>query len=849
MKGLYKIFGFFIFIGLTTSSNLIAQKGVLGIPNEFKQPRDLSFNNRDYLDYLERTENKDKKIPWVVISDRDNNPLHISPGGAQVGVIGFKELFYVKEERDGWIELYKGNVEGLSTLDGKSIGWVPKTNMLLWTTGLVNDTTKIHKKAFILNKALNIKEVLQKSENEIELANIYSSPNKASRLKQIPLHDIYFVMKIDPDYKTILLCTNYEVSHSTAQDDIIGWVDSGEAEFWNTRVCLEPNFRPEAYAERRDNLKLQVKGFKDIESALLYSAGEFHDRNIYWSGDPVIMDKKYLAQSNPARFKGNIVRFPMLDYKSTNNASVYVSGVIGQTYYDGKGVQQFAGNAKSDIEYGEITNFIQGLQSRAEKVNLFFIIEATRLTSQFQPAIVEAISKVVKDLKGTDTRFGAILYRDIFDKPNLDPLKLTSDGNKVISFVKDKKFVSIDTDPYTTLYSAVNECIRFGGFNKNEAQNIIVIIGGNGDYRRDEARYALASQKKDATLFTNEKLVSLYEELSEFKAQIIGIQIMREKKVQSRAFNEQVHGLIEESAKFAYNKLQHDGNIMLFEQALADLNTPIIPDPEYDISYVAVSGGRILSSLSMPPVDRAFTAMEISDAIVREVNRSKDRERTIASTLYQVYGEGRSVDDVVDEAEVDAGNLDAALLYVLNELVSKVDPSRLADGMQKGRLRLFTEAYFPATVKGASFPPFSYVLFMPYTDLVFYQQDIERFVNNVPSSMPEKREMLASVHKQLLKELLGEDIDFSKYTRSGLLKLMQGIKIEGFELPTELDVRITDIEKPSKVSDAQIEELLARYAKVNRILKNALGENVDFEFAYRSKSKKTYFWIPVEDAF
>ena len=78
---------------------------------------------------------------------------------------------------------------------------------------------------------------------------------------------------------------------------------------------------------------------------------------------------------------------------------------------------------------------------------------------------------------------------------------------------------------------------------------------------------------------------------------------------------------------------------------------------------------------------------------------------------------------------------------------------------------------------------------------------------------------------------------------------MQGIKDEGYPMSVELNVRIVDIEKPSKVSDSQIEELVRHYTDIHEKLYNILEAYKSNEFKYESESHAVYYWIPVQYAF
>ena len=81
------------------------------------------------------------------------------------------------EDKDKWLHLAKAsqsNQKGTKITNATDYGWIEKDKMLLWSTGLLDQKTLINKKAFLLNKARDVKRILQQEKKE-DVA-IYTDP-------------------------------------------------------------------------------------------------------------------------------------------------------------------------------------------------------------------------------------------------------------------------------------------------------------------------------------------------------------------------------------------------------------------------------------------------------------------------------------------------------------------------------------------------------------------------------------------------------------------------------------------------------------------------------------------------
>ena len=92
--------------------------------------------------------------------------------------------------------------------------------MLLWTDGLISPNSGIHQKAFLLNKADEVKKIISEKK---DFAQIYKSPNSTDIIEEKNIYEFYFVFKKEDN--RYLISKEASISTATLDDEIVGWVD------------------------------------------------------------------------------------------------------------------------------------------------------------------------------------------------------------------------------------------------------------------------------------------------------------------------------------------------------------------------------------------------------------------------------------------------------------------------------------------------------------------------------------------------------------------------------------------------------------------------------------------------
>lgn len=848
---------------------LLGQKKVLGKPLHFDLPIDFydGDNSKENLTkFWNSRQRKSQEEPWMVISDRNNNKVYkkASLGSSVVETINFRDYFYVVEDKDDWVKIVEASVDKLEIVNLKrKMGWIPKANLLLWNSGLVGKTNQIHKKVLLLNKAEDIKNILSMEDKSI--VNIYSDPTNGDKLPDKRIFDFYFVMKKDFNTGRYLLAGDALISAYNVQDKIIGWVDARRCALWNTRICLEPNFEESAFNERKSNPdKFKVRAFEEFLAAKEFAEGSGAKNDVFWEDDPIQVTGQNLSSANPHRFNGAVIRFPMISAeKTTDKYEYYNSGIIGTITAKNKGVI----SSISETAYAKFKEYTDLVTKKSQNVNVFFVVEGTASTAAFKNNIIESI----RDINSSMTRniqnvnYGALVYRDIMEERDnrlIEYTPLSVNINSTIDFLNRTTFENhFDQDEYTALYYGLAESLKIAGF-RQDATNIIVVIGAYGDFRIDRDRRVAAKQQGHKAFF--EDTNPIIRNLNALEAHLHFVQLNNDGYRTTRSYAGAGQALILEAANYGFNTkygsrsdrqtrslltaMENDYNIRV--------SNPEMLDPS-DSDDIQLQGGITPGSLRKPSVNNQLSQYNLSQMVQKGVEGSIIFAQDFHETIQKFVGGASSTEAVgpaSDKSEVASGRFTPAFANWLNQIMKDGNISEADLNKSQGeKFRLFTEVFIPRYIKGATYPTVSYTLFMPERDLVNYQRILERMFSTSMGSYDQKREALFEIYIELITQFTGEEglrgIPAERLLRSQIVALMQGLFYSGLRIDLDMDVMVGDIKDEQKVSNAEVDALLNRFNEVNKTLENIIRSGNTYEFCYSTDANNRYYWIPLEDSF
>lgn len=843
---------------LLISAPVLAQKKVLGLPEAFTLPKDY-FDNPEFVqkNLYDNTGSNSTTTPWIVFSDRNDNKMYDnrSESSNVIGTINFREMYYVIDQDRDWIRLAKAvRVNKLKAESVDPIGWIKKDKVLLWSSGLVGENTGIHRKAFLLNRAENIGKVIELLQKGKHLeAEFFADPQAQKALENRNIYDHYFIYK--KENGMVLLAQEAQLTPFNAETALLGWVDEGRIQRWNTRISLAPNFDEPAYNERKTNDYYKFRAFDSPESVAKY-VGQEGKSGVIWDNDPIVFQANQMAKSNPRRFPGNTIRFPLFNQSNFGGTSYIRSGVIGgvRIGQNTDGSLQF-NSTIPEHEYNQIKAKLGELSKKGDNVNVFFIIEGTDESLPYKESLISAIESLAENAAIKETvnvQYGALIYNDVPEGDRVIAFeRLQSNLENVVNFINTTDFVNkVDQDPYTAMYYALQEGLKVAGFNETST-NIVVVIGSNGDLFADKDRREAAREKNSQFLIDKNKVV---QNLSDMKTHLFSIQLSNSGRP-GLAYALQSHSFILESAKYQFNRSKQNADIQELVKQNKDLQ---LEEPFMDLpqgkNSVVLKGSRP-GQILLPSEGKSLSGDNIRNGLNEMIASSINFERFIVSVFNSVYGVGEELDirKFSEEGGISAPDLTSEVLRVYEEIFAKTGVS--SDYVMQStevKLMLYTEVYLPVKANNAKHPMSSYVLFMPESDLVNYLRLIDRNIMTAGTgTYDQKRAALYEMYLALIGQFASQDFLKNKkpqdFTRKDVLELMQGVQGEGLDLQVTLNVTIGDILNEKVVSNQQIDELIQRFVATSELLQKKLADRDRNDFCYKSDNDNFYYWLTIKE--
>ncbi|HQW11623.1 MAG TPA: type VI secretion system protein TssR [Saprospiraceae bacterium] len=830
------------FILLFTFTNqLLSQSSVklLGSPIDYDFPLDKYFSsNKADLNFYINNNNlrSSKEKPWMVISDRSGNQAFKKPeaSSAVQSTLEYLGIYYVVELAGDFARLIRvdGGIPRSLQIPqnavGVDIGWIKRTNLLQWTDGLVDENSKISLKGLLLNKAVNLKDIVNLQNKE--LVQIFESPYSNTSVGAKNIYEIFYILK--KENGRVLLSSEYSY-RSSPSTKIIGWVDETRVSKWNTRIALEPNHLEAAFAERKENNNFRFAFFGNIAVTQEYvKTGKLPESGVLFNNDPVTLTKDKLSKSNPRRYKGSIIRYPIL----TNHKNLFGTGVIGNII--SKDAQGNIGTI-SEVNYG---NFVDKMRIRKEEdknVNILFMVEGSTELNAYKDKLCDIVKNIPSKFPGSNyVNVGCAIYADFQSGQKPVLLKdLTQDRNEVISFIQNTVFYRPpDDDKETTFRHALKfALINVGKFQPGQ-RNILVVIGNAADFVNNRIR--AVKSEKSPYLITGDEMGSAYKALADLDMNVIFIQPSNKP---GRAFDKfQSDGLelLSETSKQIYNEINKlPGG--------AKIDPPFIPDVSPDDMVSSKAGVNYYGFFTPEKgIDISPTRLdkELSLAL-KSCNEMRDNQ---LENLYKVVEEGRSLD-------VSPGEYQPYIMRFLQKELEGVDAKTLSK-FQNEKYQLFQEAYLPKRPSGAKFPLYSYVMFLPRKELGRFKNDLNDLANayNAGYSFSELRQSLKDALSKLVLLLSSESsrAKVEEYDMSRILQVILGLNQEGVVIFETLSTKeLKNITKSGVFSDQEILALAKSFSNLKIKLDDIYKQGSRYEYCFRNSGddENLYFWISLDD--
>ena len=596
---------------------------------------------------------------------------------------------------------------------------------------------------------------------------------------------------------------------------------TGRLEVWNTRICLEPNFEEDAFAERKGNKDFQMVAYGDDASAATHGkTGKRNDAQAIWTNDPVVLQPKDLAKGN-RRFKGGVVRFPMLSNRK--GSEYFRSGVIGEL--DIKFANKETGKMQ-ETTHADVIQSVQEKEVARRNFDVLFVIEGTKSMSWYKETIQKTIESVSEEFAGVpNVKYGVAVFRDTPERKEdklFEVKKLNSSLDTALNYVSRIQFDRWhDNDNYTAMYYGINQAMLEANMNLQHT-NVVFIIGNNADLKSDRTRKGV----DDCYLTKN----VVAEKLADYNAHFIGIQCNSKGK-EGAYFVKNARSLMLESANVQYSVYSGISSVM------DDLQ---VVSPELTDNNELKNGaniGRIIAS----PTD---SALEEDKIIAKAGEAAKEIYNFVEGFWKEI---SKIVDDGASIKDISAGTFAPAaarLMFQFKKDLTNSDLKKVASEKYK----LYTEVFIPKKINGANYDLYSQVLFMPDNDLERYIEVLEQLSFDLMKPEDELRKglhrALSNLYEQYTgNKYIGKDVDTEE-----LRALMQGVDKEGLQKSNRRDFVISNVLTEKKMSIAEVRQFADDMVSKTRTLKNILKKGEAYEFSYTSENN-TYFWIPIEYTF
>jgi hypothetical protein len=815
--------GILVVLLLIQCSALMGQK-VLKLPNEYYRPIDyLNAADADRYQTNEWPSNKSKDY-WLVVSDRPEVYLLDKPdqSGIKIAEFPFKTYAWVVEQKGSWLKVALGRNENGKVNNPVASGWVNKRNLLLWPNSLMDDSTKISRKAFLLNKVGEI-DLLLKSQN-LRLVNIYDGPesNKVVDVKNI--YEVYFIYKRVGN--RILIGGNNRFNHVTAKDNIIGWVDEYRVQRWDQRLALECSFVPEIFDFRKKYPNSRVIGFKTQTSADIYAkSGKINESEVLWDNDPIKSSQVLLAPTNPRRVKGEVFRFPVFSMTS----GYIQSGALAKIPTK-KADGSISGEIKTEDLLG-LQDLLKQFHKKRDKINIYFLVEATREMQSYKSSILEAIQNIENELPGeVSIHYGAAVYRDAELRTTGEHFKLqklSPNKRNVLDFIGGQVFdQGTNLDAWTNFRWALSEVLIRGEIPSDE-QNIIITLGINADFSFSRIRSKLADSKD---LIVEDKYYQLERRLKDLQINLAFIQLKNDSGNNYSKFAEDGRALIVNNGLRQYASYSQ---LLSAQYSISDLQVPDLEDrTELEVFSVA------LGYIRRPARGKSLSREDVSISVASSVVKVYGRQAKAYNYLLAKVEGGKAGAEMEEEfAPIIWAGIEK---QIASQKISMGAMGKLLDE----KIKFYNQIYLPRRSSGVT-QLYSTVVFMPDVELDEYISTLEMINRSMLGPSDEKREKLYEVLVELMRQLTGDKKgSIDKTSIDDLRARLNGLAISGFDMDDKLGFRIQDVKNKKILSDAQLEVIAERVVTKLAKLKEIRNLREKYDFSYTVvDGQSVYYWI------
>ncbi|RZK62898.1 MAG: hypothetical protein EOO59_01295, partial [Hymenobacter sp.] len=480
--------------------------------------------------------------PWVVYSDRANNPTYRESNLAvKFKQLGFGEACYVLTERKGFLRLVKydpklkvGTFYAHRLLKSRKtaayVGWVPKSQLLLANQA---PTDSARAQPTLYCPALTSSRVLLSTGQYLrhDSLRLFAQPDLSGPLrKPLKIYDLAYIYKFSESGREALLGTADWFAPDSVARQLLGWAPTTALQALGQGWFMEPDTVHSAQADYQ-----------------LYSSP-----TQAWQNKP---DGQTRVRAFPAvPWASSGPRLPVLkSYNRDGQAVVEQLGLLTP-------LLDVSTNSILNVNGHRVTSpEAARWRDQARKYNVLYLLEDSPAMRPYWAELVSAIQATTVHLQDSTRRkiyrLGAVTYHKVPGerRASRQATPLTSDFADVLDKLEDHRFA--ESPEY-------NQPIREGfdlAFNllsnHRGENNLIILVGISGDVRNIT------------------RMNSIYAGLQNSEARLLAFQVVAPPDTVANNFVLQTQQLVMQSA-LAVGKIKRER-----------LASPrlVVPIPVYDL--------------------------------------------------------------------------------------------------------------------------------------------------------------------------------------------------------------------------------------------------------------------------
>jgi len=740
-------------------------------------------------------QSKTAKKYWIAYSDREDNTTYNGPSesSGKFSTLAFNEKVRIAQIIGKYALVYTEKQLGVTfpaiSKSAVSRGWVPMSNLLLWSSCPTNDIG-IYNKALIVNN-LDQTQSTQKQ----DLFKRYMNPSTRQRAFQLhSTMNFYFVMK-KADNGLVLLAKDCKMEGYTSAV-LYGWVSAASYVPWDQRTCLEPNWQRHA-AENFDNKQLTV----------------WKNSALTTKGSSITLGRKNNvgSASTAYRMLPTEMRYPLLNNDSRNDKLYKLTAFATPS-----------GNAPvpTNDNDNEIT-IVNDKLKEMSTINLIIVIDGTSSMETYYPAaqqIIQDANKYFGKEDGSNVRVGIVIYRDYTDGQYLtEHLRMTSctDPNVAAFLQSGGKYGVKSSSADHTLEEALYKGIELGldagtmGYSKNNS-NLMFVIGDCGNDLNDT------------------KAPSLETLVSKAKANRVQISAFQVRNVNEQAFllfRKQMGDLVRANLKAQYGAL--GANVKAGFTELADgydFKTNLDPKQNFFIGSTrnADLGKDMQLSKLYELVMRSYT--QFATAIAAQKGTANN-----ASETFITLGRGSDTQESVS-ATID--------INFLRTIYSEAEIKQLKEA---GTLMAF-QGYAEKNEKGSDLEYWQPIIYISSDEFATMMEKLQPVMTAASKGSTDRKPYINAL-KALLRSMVPDitEAEMDEKDVKEVMAMIAGMNASSGSMKGRTFIQLQDdkIVKQDEF-DALIADFKNKFNKLKKIRENKYPFSIE-------RNKTTWYWIPVED--